>query len=77
MSIGACARYAELLDVTSSTEAYSVLRKVTSWIEIEERKRTWWALFALDRLSVTGNERSYALPPPTREARLPGDDDSW
>uniref|UniRef100_A0A0B7KIR7 Transcription factor domain-containing protein n=2 Tax=Bionectria ochroleuca TaxID=29856 RepID=A0A0B7KIR7_BIOOC len=76
MSIGTCARYAMLLGVTSSTEAYSVLRKVTSWTEIEERRRTGWVLFALDRLSGTGNERSYALPPLTREARLLGDDDS-
>ena len=49
----------------------------TTWTEIEERRRVWWAIFILDRLVATGSKRPCVLPEPTQECRLPSDDTVW
>ena len=47
LSIGACARYAYALGI-NSTQVPGI-RKVLTLIEIEERRRIWWAIIILDR----------------------------
>lgn len=47
LSIGACARYGQVLGVNSNAPAQS--SKVLTWVEIEERRRVWWATIILDR----------------------------
>jgi hypothetical protein len=47
LSIGACARYSQVLGVNGDTPAGS--SKVLTWVEVEERSRVWWATIILDR----------------------------
>lgn len=48
LSIGACARYAHALGI-NVCGALNV-RKVLTMVEVEERRRVWWAIVILDRL---------------------------
>lgn len=47
MSIAACARYGSLLDL--KVDRSLVFREAATWVELEERRRTWWAIVVLDR----------------------------
>jgi hypothetical protein len=51
MSIGACARYLYVLGIngTSSRKVNMNPPRPTSMIEVEERRRAWWAVVVLDR----------------------------
>jgi hypothetical protein len=46
-SIGACARYAHALGI--NVHGGSNQRRVLTLIEVEERRRVWWAIVILDR----------------------------
>jgi hypothetical protein len=48
LSIGACARYAHALGIDGGKTAET--RKVLTLVEVEERRRIWWAIVILDRL---------------------------
>ncbi|KAM0321571.1 hypothetical protein ACHAQA_010061 [Verticillium albo-atrum] len=77
MSVGACARYTELLGLSCINGGSILLGQPSTWTEAEERRRTWWAVFVLDRLIALGNKRPCVLAPSPREGRLPVDDDAW
>lgn len=47
LSIGACARYAHALGINFSK--ISNIRRVLTMVEVEERRRVWWAIVILDR----------------------------
>lgn len=47
LTIGACARYAHALGINVSRGLNS--RKVLTLVEVEERRRVWWAIIILDR----------------------------
>lgn len=47
LSIGACARYALALGINSGTTLNT--RMVLTLVEVEERRRIWWAIVILDR----------------------------
>lgn len=47
LSVGACARYAHALGISVSKT--SSTRKVLTLVEVEERRRVWWAIVILDR----------------------------
>ena len=47
LSIGACARYAHALNIDGSRTGNA--RKVLTLVEVEERRRVWWAIVILDR----------------------------
>jgi hypothetical protein len=51
MTIGACARYLYVLGIngTSSRKVNMNPPRPTSMIEVEERRRAWWAVVILDR----------------------------
>jgi hypothetical protein len=50
LSIGACARYAHALGI--SVSGIVPTRRVLTLVEVEERRRAWWALVILDRLAA-------------------------
>jgi hypothetical protein len=47
LSIGACARYAHALGINVSRTVPT--RRVLTLVEVEERRRVWWAIVILDR----------------------------
>lgn len=51
----------------------------TQWFETdeEERRRSWWAVFILDRLMSVGSKRPCAISRPQEDTKLPMHDDSW
>jgi len=48
LSVGACARYAHALDINCSGSLQTT--RVLTLVEVEERRKTWWAIVILDRL---------------------------
>ena len=48
LSVGACARYAHALGINCSKSLQT--RRVLTLIEVEERRKIWWAIVILDRL---------------------------
>lgn len=48
LSVGACARYAHALGIGCSESLQ--IRRVLTLVEVEERRKTWWAIVILDRL---------------------------
>ena len=48
LSVGACARYGHALGINCSGSLQA--RRVLTMIEVEERRKTWWAVVILDRL---------------------------
>jgi hypothetical protein len=57
LTIGTCARYANTLGIGTQTPLPS--RMVLTLVEIEERRRVWWAVVILDRFVST----SYDIGP--------------
>ncbi|KAH8658451.1 putative fungal-specific transcription factor [Xylariales sp. PMI_506] len=76
LSLGTCARYAHALgiDVGNST----IGRRVLTRIEVEERKRVWWAIVILDRfVSIGCPGRPFVTEEPSMDDLLPTDDGAW
>ncbi len=47
LSIGSCARYAYALGINPTAKSHAI--KVLTLIELEEKRRVWWAIVILDR----------------------------
>ncbi|KAL2793291.1 fungal-specific transcription factor domain-containing protein [Aspergillus keveii] len=80
MTIGACARYLYVLGIngTSSRKVNMNPPRPTSMIEVEERRRAWWAVVILDRfVSIAAPTRPFATPDPELDDLLPVDDEDW
>ncbi|KAM7209364.1 Fungal specific transcription factor domain containing protein [Naviculisporaceae sp. PSN 640] len=77
MSVATCARYIEIIGLPSFKESSVVLGSVTTWTELEERRRCWWAVYVLDRFICLGNKKRCVMPEPEEHAILPVDDDAW
>nr|UYO77206.1 ACN38 regulatory protein [Trichoderma crystalligenum] len=58
LSIGACARYAHALGINVSRTVPT--RRVLTLVEVEERRRVWWAIVILDRF-VTKLTKSFGM----------------
>jgi hypothetical protein len=58
LSIGACARYAHALGINVSRTLKT--RKVLTLVEVEERRRVWWAIVILDRFVTSHFHPQYA-----------------
>lgn len=72
LSVGACAR----LGVAFGFDRME--GQEHNWIEVEERKRIWWAIFILDRVINVGNPtRGLATQDPAPDSILPIDDEAW
>lgn len=59
LTIGACARYAHALGIKTKTAANT--RRVLTLVEVEERRRVWWALVILDRFASSFQSLVYLL----------------
>jgi len=58
LSIGACARYAHALGINGSRTLNT--KRVLTLVEVEERRRTWWAIVILDRFAPSPFHHQYA-----------------
>ncbi|KAJ5177549.1 uncharacterized protein N7500_000248 [Penicillium coprophilum] len=77
MTVGACSRYADMLELTSAGKTSRTLSPYTTWTEVEERRRVWWAIFILDRIISLGSRRRFSLSEPTDSDTLPVNDSAW
>ncbi|EED22258.1 conserved hypothetical protein [Talaromyces stipitatus ATCC 10500] len=80
LTVGACARYgvAMGLDKINKDRMGDAHNFSAPWMEIEERRRAWWAVLILDRfLNVANPCRALATEDPTFEDFLPVDDDQF
>ncbi|RFU77476.1 transcriptional regulatory [Trichoderma arundinaceum] len=61
LTVGACARYGVALGLDRVMTDNSDFNK--SWMEVEEKRRSWWGVLALDRrLATSDPEIDYYLP---------------
>ncbi|KAJ6100035.1 hypothetical protein N7467_001570 [Penicillium canescens] len=77
MTVGACSRYADIIGLSPSGRCLKIIESNTTWTELEERRRTWWAIFILDRAISLGSRRRFSCPEPTEVDVLPGSDVGW
>ncbi|EED14623.1 fungal specific transcription factor, putative [Talaromyces stipitatus ATCC 10500] len=76
LTIGTCARYAHALGISVSRAVES--RKVITLVELEERRRVWWAIVILDRfVSIGCPGRPFVTAEPELDELLPADDAAW
>ncbi|MCJ1312282.1 hypothetical protein MMC25_005956 [Agyrium rufum] len=76
LSIGTCARYGQALDIGDSKTIRA--RKVTTLVDLEERRRVWWAVIILDRFVNIGCPgRTLATANPGLDDLLPTNDAAW
>ncbi|GKZ52024.1 hypothetical protein AbraIFM66951_009722, partial [Aspergillus brasiliensis] len=77
ISIGACVSYALALDIDSANSNHTNSDGLT-WAESEEQRRTWWAIFVLERVAVIGNPtRTMLVPEPDISAQIPCLESEW
>ncbi|KAL2832766.1 fungal-specific transcription factor domain-containing protein [Aspergillus pseudoustus] len=80
LTIGACARYMYALGIngTRSRSADMNMPRPVSLVEVEERKRVWWAVVILDRfVSIASPSRPFATPDPELNDLMPANDEDW
>ena len=59
-------------------QAYGAFCPPTSWTEMEERSRVWWAVFLLDRLLHLGNPAlPFSVQDPDQEDHPPCSETGW
>lgn len=49
----------------------------TTWTEVEEKRRVWWAIYILDRVISLGSRRRFSFPEPLDGHVLPASDEAW
>ncbi|CAL3973622.1 unnamed protein product [Diplocarpon coronariae] len=78
LSAGWCVRYGNMLGINGSSEAAQLLGRPSTWIEQEERTRTWWGVLLADRIVSIGSQ-GYILnsQEPSKDAPLPIHDYAW
>ncbi|RFU31608.1 hypothetical protein B7463_g4737, partial [Scytalidium lignicola] len=79
LSVGACARYGIALGVDISLRPdFQAQHPSINVLQIEERRRTWWAILILDRFLQLGNpRRPLSTEDPKPESLLPSDDEAF
>lgn len=77
ISIANCARIGTLIGIDRSLSTWDLVSGVP-WIELEERRRVWWAIIILDRfMNLCYPKRYLVTLDPGPESYLPVDDDDW
>ncbi|KAE8154454.1 hypothetical protein BDV25DRAFT_147711 [Aspergillus avenaceus] len=77
LTVGHCARLGHALGIHRS-EAPQLIGRLGTWVELEERRRTWWAVIILDRyVNLGGRHRPFACEDAQPEDLLPADDKHW
>ncbi|KAF4626937.1 hypothetical protein G7Y89_g11217 [Cudoniella acicularis] len=78
MTSGWCVRYANLLGINGNNNALLLLGRPGTWVELEERKRTWWGVQITDRVVSLGAQGYIENSQEPKEGvDLPVDDASW
>ncbi|KAJ3496780.1 hypothetical protein NLG97_g2406 [Lecanicillium saksenae] len=76
LSISSCARYAHALGIDSSVGAHPD-RKIEAF-DLEECRRVWWAILAMDRsMNLSNPKRQLVTPDPDTSNYIPVDDKNW
>ncbi|MCJ1468512.1 hypothetical protein MMC07_007141 [Pseudocyphellaria aurata] len=78
VTIGRCAKIGQAMGINHGASPPQMLPPPTTWTEMEERSRVWWAVLLLDRQMTLGNT---ALPmsvqDPSQVDYLPSADAGW
>ncbi|KAL5346249.1 hypothetical protein ACLOAV_008517 [Pseudogymnoascus australis] len=78
MTVGSCARYGQVLGIHDSERAPQLLPLVSTWTELEERRRSWWGVIILDSVVSIGSKgRVLACEEPHDRAALPATTSAW
>ncbi|KAE9370944.1 hypothetical protein N431DRAFT_468950 [Stipitochalara longipes BDJ] len=79
LTVGACARYGLMLGLDRYLLALEGDSDgPRSWIEVEEKRRVWWAVLIFDRyLNLSNPLRPLSTEDPTFDSYLPVDDIAW
>lgn len=78
LSIAMCSRLCYAMGWHDKRKATQLLPKSDTWIEVEERRRLWWAVLLLDRYIHLGFRfRPLATLPIPSDEIIPAGDDSW
>ncbi|KAF7590277.1 hypothetical protein BBP40_003014 [Aspergillus hancockii] len=78
LTVGHCARLGHAMGVHQRSNAPQMLNRPGTWVELEERRRTWWAVIILDRyINISGKNRPFACEDAQPEDVLPADDKNW
>ncbi|KAI5459523.1 hypothetical protein BGZ63DRAFT_359285 [Mariannaea sp. PMI_226] len=77
ISVANCARIGTLLGIDGSLNSWNASSGVP-WVELEERRRVWWAIIILDRfMNLSCPKRHLVTPDPDPDSYLPIDDGDW
>ncbi|RDW63455.1 hypothetical protein BP6252_11000 [Coleophoma cylindrospora] len=75
-TIAACARYAALLGIDKERSLFE--DPSLTWVEVEEKRRVWWAILIMDRcVNIGCPSRTLATNEPSLNSPLPVDDAVW
>jgi len=78
LTIGRAARLGALMGMHDRKNTQQLFKAAETLTLREEQRRTWWAVFVLDRFANIGtNGLSLAVPEPHSAALLPSNDDDW
>lgn len=76
LSVASCARHGSALGIGWRTASSG--EGSPSWIDMEERNRSWWAIVLLDRIINVGKaDQPFLIPNPGLDVILPGRDTDW
>ncbi|KAI1325749.1 hypothetical protein F5Y16DRAFT_377050 [Xylariaceae sp. FL0255] len=77
MTVGQCVRYADFIGLPSYKESNSMLGQCATWLEAEERRRAWWAVYVLDKAVCTGSDKRCLCSEPSPTEILPVPEEAW
>ncbi|KAI3324679.1 fungal-specific transcription factor domain-containing protein [Xylariaceae sp. AK1471] len=77
MTVGQCVRYADFIGLPSYKESNSMLGHCATWVEAEERRRAWWAVYVLDKIICVGSDKRPSCGEPSGNEILPVLDEAW
>ncbi|OAQ64075.1 fungal specific transcription factor [Pochonia chlamydosporia 170] len=78
LTVGHCARLGQAIGLHDRRNSLQMWPVVQSWTELEELRRTWWAVIVLDRFVGLGiQNRPFACEDAKPEDMLPMDDQFW
>ncbi|KAF7626637.1 fungal-specific transcription factor domain-containing protein [Aspergillus flavus] len=78
LTVGHCARLGHAMGIHQRSDSPQMFHRVGTFVELEERRRTWWAVIILDRyVNLGGRNRPLACEDAQPEDFLPADDKSW
>ncbi|KXJ91363.1 hypothetical protein Micbo1qcDRAFT_204613 [Microdochium bolleyi] len=77
MTIGQCVQCMEILGLALSKGSDEAAIQPGEWSAAQERHRTWWAVFILERMMGISSQKRLLCAEPTSTDALPSDETSW